>query len=90
MFLLVSTYISKANSAIKLFITVLIFSTLTITSSGIQIIAQGVISQTPKIDGIKAESPDKKESPKSEVLYINTATNKVTPNLDLEYAIGLV
>ena len=29
---------------------------------------------------------DKKESPKSEVLYINTATNKVTPNLDLEYA----
>jgi hypothetical protein len=28
----------------------------------------------------------KKENPKSEVLYINTATNKVTPNLDLEYA----
>lgn len=28
----------------------------------------------------------KKESPKSEVIYINAVTNKVTPNLDVEYA----
>jgi hypothetical protein len=29
---------------------------------------------------------DKKENPKSEILYINTQTNKATPNIDLEYA----
>ncbi|MES2574452.1 MAG: PepSY-associated TM helix domain-containing protein [Bacteroidota bacterium] len=29
---------------------------------------------------------DKKESPKSEVIYINAATNKATPNLDVAYA----
>lgn len=29
---------------------------------------------------------DKKESPKSEIVYINTATNKITPNLDVAYA----
>jgi hypothetical protein len=29
---------------------------------------------------------DKKENPKSEIIYINTATNKATQNLDLEYA----
>nr|WP_315256673.1 PepSY-associated TM helix domain-containing protein [uncultured Flavobacterium sp.] len=37
----------------------------------------------------KAESKskwDKKENPKSEILYINNATNKAAPNLDLEYA----
>ena len=28
----------------------------------------------------------KKENPKSEILYINAATNKVVPNLDVEYA----
>jgi hypothetical protein len=38
----------------------------------------------PKADS--KSKGDKKESPKSEVLYINTTTNKVTPNLDLEYA----
>jgi hypothetical protein len=34
----------------------------------------------------KTDSKSKKENPKSEVIYINSATNKVTPNLDLEYA----
>lgn len=29
---------------------------------------------------------NKKESPKSEILYINAVTNKVVPNLDVEYA----
>ena len=29
---------------------------------------------------------NKKESPKSEVLYINATTNKTAPNIDLEYA----
>lgn len=29
---------------------------------------------------------DKKENLKSEVIYINTATNRVTPNIDIEYA----
>jgi len=29
---------------------------------------------------------DKRESPKSEILYINATTNKVVPNLDVEYA----
>jgi len=29
---------------------------------------------------------DKKENPKNEILYINSLSNKVTPNLDLEYA----
>jgi hypothetical protein len=31
----------------------------------------------------------KKEHPKSEVIYINTATNKVTPDIDIEYAKSL-
>jgi hypothetical protein len=29
---------------------------------------------------------DKKENPKSEILYINATTNKITPNLDVDYA----
>ncbi|WP_264553775.1 PepSY-associated TM helix domain-containing protein [Flavobacterium sp. N2038] len=29
---------------------------------------------------------NKKDDPKSEVVYINATTNKITPNLDLEYA----
>ncbi|HEY6142852.1 MAG TPA: PepSY-associated TM helix domain-containing protein, partial [Flavobacterium sp.] len=42
-----------------------------------------------KFDAPKTDSKskwDKKENPKSEILYINAATNKVIPNLDLEYA----
>jgi hypothetical protein len=38
----------------------------------------------PKVDSKSKDG--KKENPKSEVLYINTATNKATPNLDLGYA----
>ena len=37
----------------------------------------------PKAD---SKSMDKKENPKSEVVYINAATNKIATNLDLEYA----
>ena len=29
---------------------------------------------------------DKKKNPKSEIVYINAATNKIAPNLDIEYA----
>ena len=40
---------------------------------------------------IKSDSKwDKKESQKSEVIYINATTNKKTPNIDLEYAKFLV
>ncbi|MGQ7944875.1 PepSY-associated TM helix domain-containing protein [Flavobacterium sp. WC2509] len=39
---------------------------------------------TPKTDS--KSKWDKKENPKNEIIYINSLTNKVTPNLDLEYA----
>jgi hypothetical protein len=42
-----------------------------------------------KYDAPKTDSKskwDKKENPKSEIVYINTVTNKTTPNLDIEYA----
>lgn len=39
---------------------------------------------TPKIDS--KSKWHKKESPKSEVVYVNATTNKTTPNLDLKYA----
>jgi hypothetical protein len=40
-----------------------------------------------KFKAPKSESKwPKKENPKSEVIYINAATNKTAPNLDLEYA----
>jgi hypothetical protein len=44
--------------------------------------------EAPKMDS--KSKWDKKENPKSEILYINTTTNKVAPNLDLEYAKFLV
>lgn len=40
---------------------------------------------TPKTNS-KPKWGDKKENPKSEIVYINAKTNKVTPNLDVEYA----
>lgn len=39
---------------------------------------------TPKTD-LKSKW-NKKENPKSEIIYINTTTNTITPNLDIEYA----
>ena len=38
----------------------------------------------PKFDG--NSKWNKKETPKTEVVYINAATNKIIPNLDLQYA----
>ena len=40
---------------------------------------------TSKTDS-KPKWDNKKENPKPEIVYINTTTNKVAPNLDLEYA----
>ena len=39
---------------------------------------------TPKTDS--KSKWGKKENPKSEIVYVNAATNKVVPNLDVEYA----
>ena len=40
--------------------------------------------KTPKSDS--NSKWNKKDSPKTEVVYINATTNKITPNLDLQYA----
>ncbi|MFH6999950.1 PepSY domain-containing protein [Flavobacterium sp. FlaQc-57] len=40
--------------------------------------------KTPKSDS--NSKWNKKDEPKSEVVYINAATNKITPNIDLRYA----
>ena len=66
MFLQSSAFANKANSTIKFFITLLIFATLTITSSGIQIFAQSITSETSKIGDISSESIIKKDDVKSE------------------------
>ncbi|MFV8326603.1 PepSY domain-containing protein [Flavobacterium sp. ZS1P14] len=48
---------------------------------------QLVVLKNKKYENPKSNSKwDKKENSKSEVIYINTATNRVTPNIDLEYA----
>jgi hypothetical protein len=50
---------------------------------------QLALAKNKKYEAPKMDSKSKwgkKENPKSEIVYVNTATNKVAPNLDLEYA----
>ena len=50
---------------------------------------QLALAKNKKYEAPKMDSKSKwgkKENPKSEIVYINTTTNKVAPNLDLEYA----
>ena len=50
---------------------------------------QLALAKNKKYEAPKMDSKSKwgkKENPKSEIVYVNTKTNKITPNLDLEYA----
>ena len=62
-------------------------SSLIILNDSMYYRCQLAVTKTNKKPKFDSNSKwDKKENPKSEVIYINAATNKTTPNIDLEYA----